>query len=165
MRWDSFHDFEVWLAQEQQTHAIKLRLVNTYLNSNHYVRQLRYVCSRGGTGGKKAYVKLHPDWNRKIQNKGTDCECCLLVKQYPGTPIVLGAYNNDHNHELGNANLRFVRIPKDTREHIAGLLRLTQGACSVAYSEISQRCLYAAYWQLMHGFFDYLAIRFDGLIS
>ncbi|KAJ7927048.1 hypothetical protein B0H13DRAFT_1535982, partial [Mycena leptocephala] len=124
MRWDSFHDFEVWLAQEQQTHAIELRLVNTYLNSNHYVCQLRYVCSRGGTGGKKAYVKLHPDWNRKIQNKGTDCECCLLVKQYPGTPIVLGAYNNDHNHELGNANLRFVRIPKDTREHIAGLLRL-----------------------------------------
>jgi hypothetical protein len=128
MRWDSFRDFEVWLANEQQTHAIELRLVNTYMNSLQYDRQLRYVCSRGGTGGKKSYLKLHPEWNCKIENKRTDCQCSLLVKQYPARSTVLGAYNSDHNHELGNANLPFVRISKETREYIAGLLRLKVSA-------------------------------------
>ncbi|KAJ7110912.1 hypothetical protein C8R44DRAFT_533129, partial [Mycena epipterygia] len=37
---------------------------------------------------------------------------------------VLGNYSAGHNHPIGNANLRFTQIPKDTREYIAGLLRL-----------------------------------------
>ena len=37
-----------------------------------------------------------------------------------------GSMNHDavHNHETGNANLPYVRISTETREFIAGLLRL-----------------------------------------
>ncbi|KAJ7022387.1 hypothetical protein C8F04DRAFT_923329, partial [Mycena alexandri] len=115
MRWENFRDFEVWLANEQQAQTIELRLVNTSHISPLYDRRLRYVCSRARTGGKKEYTKLHPEWNRKIQSKFTDFPCSLIVKQYPGTTVVLGKYSPDHNHPTGNGNLRFVRIPAATR--------------------------------------------------
>ncbi|KAJ7161195.1 hypothetical protein C8R46DRAFT_1285283, partial [Mycena filopes] len=79
---------------------------------------------RGGTGGEKIYIKRHPEWTRKCERRRTGCECTLLVKEYPGVSTVLGSYKDDHNHALGNANLRFTSISKDTREYIAGLLRL-----------------------------------------
>ncbi|KAJ6475881.1 hypothetical protein DFH09DRAFT_849576, partial [Mycena vulgaris] len=74
--------------------------------------------------GEKLYIKLHPAWNRKRGAKRTACQCVLLVKQYPGTDIVLGSYSDKHDHPLGNANLPYTQIPKDTKEYIAGLLRL-----------------------------------------
>ncbi|KAJ7618888.1 hypothetical protein DFH06DRAFT_941234, partial [Mycena polygramma] len=123
-RWDSFKNFELWLQEEQRSKAIELRLVNTYRDSPLYERTLRYACSRGGTGGTKPYSKLHPTWNRKTEGKRTGCQCSLLVKQYPGTSTVLGNYSDTHNHDVGTANLRFTQISKETREYIAGLLRL-----------------------------------------
>ncbi|KAF7371998.1 SWIM-type domain-containing protein [Mycena venus] len=123
-QWNCWRDFETWLAAEQESHALEFRLVNTYTGSSLYTRQLRYVCSRAGTGGQKEYNKLHPDWNRKRGPKRTDCKCTLIVKQYPDTSMVLGNYSDIHNHDLGNANLPFTQIPKATREYIAGLLRL-----------------------------------------
>ncbi|KAJ6555866.1 hypothetical protein B0H19DRAFT_947528, partial [Mycena capillaripes] len=54
----------------------------------------------------------------------TDCQCALVVKTYPNVPTVLGNYAEEHNHPLGNANLRYTQISKETREYIAGLLRL-----------------------------------------
>jgi hypothetical protein len=46
------------------------------------------------------------------------------VKEYPGVSTILGNYRDEHNHALGNANLPFTQISKETREYIAGLLRL-----------------------------------------
>lgn len=122
-RWESWSEFQTWRANEERQNCIELRLVTTFLGLPEYERQCRYVCSRGGTGGVKAYEKLHPEWNRKREPKRTHCKCVLTVKQYPGVDIVLGSYTSDHNHATGNANLPFVQIPKETREYIAGLLR------------------------------------------
>ena len=52
-----------------------------YSGMPEFERQLRYVCSRAGTGGIKPYSKLHPEWNHKLPSKRTDCKCTLLVKQ------------------------------------------------------------------------------------
>jgi hypothetical protein len=123
-RWETWSDFDTWLREEQRSNGIELLLVNTYSGLPEFERKLRYVCSRGGTGGLKPYVKLHPERERKLDNKRTDCKCRLIVKQYPGISTVLGDYRSDHDHLLGNANLPFTQIPKETREHIAGLLRL-----------------------------------------
>ncbi|KAJ7113248.1 hypothetical protein C8R43DRAFT_903346, partial [Mycena crocata] len=103
---------------------MELRLVNTYHRLPAYERQCRYVCSRSGTGGIKHYTRLHPEWVSKIPSKRTGCDCTLLVKQYPGTQVILGRYTDQHNHPLGAANLRFTRIPTETREYIASLLRM-----------------------------------------
>jgi hypothetical protein len=122
--WDDWTAFETWRAQEQREKCIEFRLVKTYSGLPEFERQLRYVCSRAGTGGIKPYSKLHPEWNRKIPSKRTDCKCTLLVKQYPGISTVLGNYSDTHDHPIGNLNLPFVQIPKETREYIAGLLRI-----------------------------------------
>lgn len=123
-QWEDWAAFEKWITSEQEENAIEFCLVNTYQGSNLYIRQLRYVCSRAGTGGQKAYTKLHPDWTRKRGPKRTDCKCNLIVKQYPGRSTILGNYSDGHNHPLGNANLPYTRIPKEARERIAGLLRM-----------------------------------------
>lgn len=122
--WPDWASFLAWREQEQVRLCIELRLVNTYQNSPEYVRKLRYVCSRAGTGGKKAYTKKFPDRTRKVESKRTSCKCCLLVKEYPGISTVLGNYFNEHDHPLGNENLRHTRMSKETREYIAALLRL-----------------------------------------
>ncbi|KAK7065058.1 hypothetical protein R3P38DRAFT_2430387, partial [Favolaschia claudopus] len=108
-RWDSFADFELWRKEEERTKGIELRRVKTYAGpaSQVYDNRYRFVCSRKGTGGVKAYTKLRPDWTRKRESKRTDCECVLIIKKYPGTSVILGNYTNEHNHSLGNENLRF----------------------------------------------------------
>ncbi|KAJ7061372.1 hypothetical protein C8F01DRAFT_943216, partial [Mycena amicta] len=74
-----------------------------------------FVCSRGGTGGVKSYVKLHPEWTRKLPSKRTDCKCVLIVKNYPDTLTVLAKYIDEHNHAIANANLAHTHIPADAR--------------------------------------------------
>ncbi|KAJ7665805.1 hypothetical protein B0H17DRAFT_951239 [Mycena rosella] len=123
-QWTSWQEFQKWLCDEQAAKAIELRLVNTNAKSSLYTRKLRYVCSRAGTGGEKEYVKAHPEWNRKRGPKRTACKCSLVVKEYPGTSTILGNYCDMHNHPLGDANLPYTQIPKETREYTAGLLRL-----------------------------------------
>ncbi|KAJ6552239.1 hypothetical protein DFH09DRAFT_833175, partial [Mycena vulgaris] len=116
-------DFQKWRNQEERAKGIEFALVNTYHGMPEFLRQCRYVCSRAGTGGSKQYDKLHPTWTRKRGAKRTECKCVLLVKQYPGLSTILGSYTEDHDHPLGTANLPFTRIPKETREYIAGMLR------------------------------------------
>lgn len=123
-KWDSWPDFQAWLAQEQREKGIELRRVKTYCGTLAYDQRYRFVCSRKGTGGIKTYTKLRPDWTRKRESKRTDCQCVLIVKQYPGVSTILADYTEAHNHSLGNKNLLFTQISKETREYIAGLLRL-----------------------------------------
>lgn len=122
--WPSWEAFEAFLVKEQETHLVELRKVQTASGADRYSFRTFYVCSRHGTGGKKDYQKKNPDWNRKIPTKRTDCACSLTVKTYPGTDAVLGIYHSEHNHPLGNQNLRFTRISNDTREWIAGMVRM-----------------------------------------
>ncbi|KAJ7107299.1 hypothetical protein C8R43DRAFT_905769, partial [Mycena crocata] len=123
-QWENWSEFQKWQAEEERKNCIEICLVNTYSRLPAYERKCRFVCSRSGTGGIKEYVKKHPTWQYKLPSKRTDCKCSLTVKQYPGIPTVLGAYSKSHNHALGNTNLPFTRIPKETREYMAGLLRL-----------------------------------------
>jgi len=123
-RWDSWDDFSTWLKNEQEEKAIELRLSKTVYGNPAFKATFYYLCSRHGTGGIKAYQKKHPDWERKVPNKRTDCPGSLRVKSYPGSQAVLGFYDAVHNHETGKANLPYVHISAETREFIAGLLRL-----------------------------------------
>ncbi|KAK6971284.1 hypothetical protein R3P38DRAFT_3242736 [Favolaschia claudopus] len=126
LRWNSWREFLTWRDEEQVQKGIQFKRVKVYeYNSNpHFGQQTRFVCSRKGTGGVKNYTKAHPEWKQKQESMRTDCPCVLLVKTYPNVSTVLGNYTDEHNHDLGNQNLRFTRISKETREYIAGLLRL-----------------------------------------
>lgn len=125
-RWDTWEDFTAWLKSEQEEQTIELRLSKTVTGgmSSAFKSTFYYLCSRHGTGGVKTYQKKHPEWERKVPNKRLDCSGSLRVKTYPGSRAVLGFYHAVHNHKTGNANLPYVRISAETREFIAGLLRL-----------------------------------------
>jgi len=123
-QWDSWENFSTWLKNEQEEKTVELRLSKTVYGEPAFKATFYYLCSRHGTGGVKAYQKKHLDWERKVPNKRTDCPGSLRVKSYPGSQTVLGFYDAVHNHETGKANLPYVRISAETREFIAGLLRL-----------------------------------------
>ncbi|KAJ6523817.1 hypothetical protein B0H19DRAFT_874803, partial [Mycena capillaripes] len=48
---------------------------------------------------------------------------------------ILGNYCDEHEHPLGNNNLRFTQIPKDTRKYIARLLRFKVAPEHIVRSE------------------------------
>jgi hypothetical protein len=79
----------------------------------------------------KVGEKKLPERVRKIPSKLTGCQCSLVVKQYPNTTKLLGMYYDQHNHPLNATNLPFTRIPKETREFIAGRLRDRMSADAV----------------------------------
>ena len=66
-------------------------------------------CSCKFMGGKLVYQKKH-QWDRKIPLKKTGCPCCLTIKQYHETELILRKYEDMHNHALGNDNMQFTRL-------------------------------------------------------
>lgn len=122
--WPSWKEFEEFLATEETTHSIELRRARSNQGGDRYLWRVDYVCSRHGTGGEKSYQKKNPDWERKIPSKRTQCKAHLTVKTYFNTKTVLGIYETRHDHPLGNENLRFTRISDETREWIAGMVRM-----------------------------------------
>jgi hypothetical protein len=131
LSWDTETDFKTWLTDEQRRNTIELQLVHTVAGLPHFSRKRRFVCSRHGTGGVKVVEKKLPERVRKIPSKLTGCQCSLVVKQYPNTTKLLGKYYDQHNHPLNATNLPFTRIPKETREFIAGRLRDRMSADAV----------------------------------
>jgi hypothetical protein len=123
-RWESLEEFHRWRADEELKNCIELCLGNRKPGLPAFEVKTRYVCSRQGTDGKKVYVKKHPERSQKLGNKNTGCECAVTVKQYPGRTTMLGSYHDTHNHPILKANLPFTCILKETREYIAGLVRL-----------------------------------------
>ncbi|KAJ6570995.1 hypothetical protein DFH09DRAFT_916772, partial [Mycena vulgaris] len=82
-----------------------------------------YICARQGSGGRSKYQRKNT-WDRKIPSKRTGCPCRLTVKSYPGTSEVLGFYKLAHSHDIGDENLRYMRLDAETRKEIEKLLRL-----------------------------------------
>jgi hypothetical protein len=111
------------LEEEENTLSIELRKVQVLSGKWRYVERKRYVCSRAGTGGQKAYEKKNPHWERKVDSKLTDCNCSLVVKTYHNVETVLGRYRPDHNHPTGSENIKYTRISRKTRNWIAAMVR------------------------------------------
>lgn len=123
MLWGSRRDFELFLVQEQSLHSVEfVKSQTTKGISGKYLARESYLCARHGRS--LVYVKKNPHWGRKVPSKVTHCSASLTIKSYPGTSFILGIYDSEHNHPLGNENLWFTRISPSTREWIAGMLRL-----------------------------------------
>lgn len=126
--WDSLLSFQTWLKDEECTKLIefrrKERRLNTGQSSGGWTEMSYFVCARQGTGGKKPYIKKHPDRGRKVPVKRCEdgCSCRLVVKSYPNTSAVLGTYQPTHSHPIGEENARFTRLSNEVRERIAGRL-------------------------------------------
>ena len=72
--------------------------------------------------GQKVDQKRNPEWQQKIQRKGTGCHCQIVIKSYPHMPIVLGCYVSDHNHELGEGNMIYTCLSDRAQQQMKSLL-------------------------------------------
>ncbi|KAF8056882.1 hypothetical protein FPV67DRAFT_1372462, partial [Lyophyllum atratum] len=128
LKWSNVAELERWIKKEEETKTIELIRKEARPNPDKggfhlWDTRYFYVCGRSFTGGKNKYTKKH-SWTRKVPVKRTGCPCRLTVASYPGTDTLLGMYNDVHTHDIGNQNVRFTRLPKETRLEIERLLRL-----------------------------------------
>ena len=70
----------------------------------------------------------------------TGCWSCLTIKLYLNTETILGKYEDQHNHALGDDNLRFLRLSKRIRNLVMDLVHIgvdSKAIVSHNYSFIS----------------------------
>ena len=114
--------FLVWLAAEESAKFIELVVSQIeYSNSPEWRERRVLRCSREFTGGTSDYQNKH-QWERKISSKKTGCQCSLTIKRYPQTDVILGKYQDEHDHPLGDDNLRFLRLSGKIRNLVMDMV-------------------------------------------
>jgi hypothetical protein len=80
-----------------------------------------FRCLHEFTGGKTDYQnKYHQDW--KIPSKKTGCRCHLTIKHYLQTDAILGKYEEEHDHPVGDDNLQFLRLSGKIRNLVMDMV-------------------------------------------
>src|SRR6266702_3491464 len=110
LKWVNEDAFLAWLAAEECENAIKLIVSRTEDSDSPNWRARRvYRCLWEFSGGKQDCEDTNQS-NRKITAMKTGCQCRVTIKMYPHTETILGKYEGNHNHALGDDNLRFLRL-------------------------------------------------------
>jgi hypothetical protein len=121
-KWSSLADFNEWCRDEELAYSIELISLKIMPGNTLWTEKRYYVCSRGHSGGTSKYQKKYPERQRKIESKKMGCCCKLLIKLYPHTSNILGCYQDEHNHEIGIANIAYMRMSHTAREQIKSML-------------------------------------------
>ena len=121
--WVDANAFLAWLATEENEKSIELVVSKVIQSDSPIWRERRnYRCAREYTGGKMDRQRITQS-ERTIPSKKTGCRCRLTIKMYPHTDIILGKYDEEHDHTIGDDNLRFTRLSDATRELVMQLAR------------------------------------------
>ena len=125
LSWSTWEEFQVWLKKEQQDRGIQFVRKNKRMAKSGFpwMERHEFVCGRQGGGSAKEYTPKHPEWKRNVPSKRTGCPCRLTVKSYRDTAEILGMYNEEHTHSIGNENLKFTPLSKEVRGTIADMLK------------------------------------------
>ena len=119
--WADANAFLAWLATEETEKSVELILSKVErLDSTIWRERRLYRCARQFTGRKKDRERTTKS-ERVIPSKKTDCRCRVTIKLYPHTDKVLGKYDEEHDHAIGEENLRFTRLWDNTKEHVMEL--------------------------------------------
>ena len=122
LEWANKVEFLAWLAAEESEKTIELSVSKTLRSDSSDWRERRVLrCSREFTGGKYNYQNKN-QWERKIPSKKTGCQCRLTIKWYPQTEAMLGKYEDQHDHPLGDDNLRFIRLSGKIRNLVMDMV-------------------------------------------
>ena len=123
LEWSNEDEFLVWLAAEEHEKTIKFIVsVTEEADSPNWRAWCTFRCSREFSGGKPERENVH-QWDRKIPSMKTGCQCRLVVKWYPHTKTILGKYKGQHDHALGDENLRFLRLSDGIRNLVMDMIR------------------------------------------
>ena len=121
-KWPNEEGFQIWLTSEESEKTIELVMSQIKRADSEAWRERRILwCSREFTGRKKTYQKKN-QWDRMIPSKKTGCRCCLTIKLYLGMDTILGKYEGEHDHPLGEDNLRFTRLSGKVRNLVMDMV-------------------------------------------
>jgi len=123
--WSDLAEFEEWRRDEERAYSIELIASSSVSAAPGalWSRKRVYVLSCQLSGGKSKYEKKFPDRLRKIDSKKTGCKCRIVIKFYPHTSCILGRYSEEHDHEIGIANIQYIRLSHTGRERMRNLLK------------------------------------------
>lgn len=117
--WASLAEFDTWRWEEERVFSIEFIASTTWPSGALWSGSQLFVCGRQRSGG---YVKQYPGRERKSGIRKSGCRCQITIKQYPHTSAVLGRYVAEHDHEIGFANLAYLRLSGSARERIKAML-------------------------------------------
>ena len=121
--WVDYDAFLDWLATEETQNSIEFIVSQVERSDSPIWRERRvYRCAREYSGGKHDREKL-TEWERTIPSKKTGCRCRLTIKRYPHTDKILGKYEDQHDHAIGDENLRFTRLSDTTKALVMDMVR------------------------------------------
>jgi hypothetical protein len=107
LEWPNIDAFQAWHQNEELAHSIELISSTTSHGGQAWTLRHVYICVREWSGGESCYEKT-TNWEQKIPSKKTGCPCNIVIKSYPNTEIVLGRYEDRHDHAIGIANALFM---------------------------------------------------------
>jgi hypothetical protein len=124
LEWCNLAEFHTWCREEELAYSIELigSTVRDGKKNPFWMKNRLFVCSHQSSGGKSKYQKQFPDRQRKTEDKKSGCQCKIWIKLYHHTPIVLGHYETEHDHEIGLANIAYTRMLRGAREQINNML-------------------------------------------
>ena len=122
--WDNDAAFLAWRTTEESEKGIELNVSGVEHSDSLIWRERRvFRCSHERSGGKWNYVCTTQS-GCKIKSKKTGCRCCLTIKKYPHTETILGKYKEEHDHTIGDPNLRFTRLSDETKTLVMDMVHL-----------------------------------------
>ena len=143
--WADTDAFLTWLATEEAEKSIKLIVSQVKRSDSLIWRERRvYRCAREFTSGKKDRQNITRS-ERAIPSKKTGCRCTLIIKMYPHTDKILGKYDEEHDHTIGDDNLRFTRLSDTTKELVMELARAGVHSKAIVRGHYVAQCLANGY--------------------
>ena len=139
--WKDEDDFRAWLEAEESDKGIELIVSHVRHSDSPIWRERRVLkCLREWTGGRPAQNKFASsapvEQDRKIPSKKTGCQCRLTLKFYRHTETILGNYESEHDHLLGDDNLRFTWLTDRTRELVTDMIHTGIDSKTIVSSEL-----------------------------
>jgi hypothetical protein len=133
--WADYNTFLDWLATKETMNSIEFILSQVERSDLPiWWEQHVYRCAQEYSGGKYDQERL-TQWERTIPLKKTGCRCCLTIKHYLDTNTILGKYKDQHDHAIGDDNLRFTRLSDTTKALVMDMVRT--GIDSKCYASLS----------------------------
>jgi hypothetical protein len=118
--WANMAKFDMWRRAEELAYSIKLIAATIAHGKMLWMQWCHYICSREPSGGSTQKERL--EQHTHFQSKKMGCDCKIVIKSYPHMPTILGHYEEEHDHDVGLANLAYTHLSNVVQIQIRNML-------------------------------------------
>jgi len=118
LEWLNIAEFDAWCQVEEISNSIEFQRSSNWVGGTLWTIKLLFRCGCHFTsGGGDDYQITNPK-QKWVESKKTECPCHIIIKVYPHTSTILGQYVIEHDHELGQANIRHTAVSCEAWEQV-----------------------------------------------